>query len=205
MPTLINLKGDKDFYGTLKPKGNANPYTLEKAPPPPNPMSNVPLTNNFQRQQATERLSDLSDFNAKEKPVSTDELGSTNMKKLENQDDSITGRVKSFIDNPFNIDITKEDEEGRTWRGHKEKGELVKTTKIISTEGIADVGSIALDVVQPITDSVSDLGSRALSFAENKAFNIILLLGGLYIVSQFASGLGQSAGAVAKSKAKGEE
>lgn len=190
MPPLINLKGDKDFYGTLKPKGNANPYTLEKAPPPPNPMSNVPLTNNFQRQQATERLSDLSDFNAKEKPVSTDELGSTNMKKLENQDDSVGKRISNFLTNPL-IKTTEDQDKDQKKR---------VDSRIIGDETLAP----ASNVVQ-VAEIPLDLGSRALSFLENKAFNVVLLLGGLYIVSQFASGLGQSAGAVAKSKAKGEE
>ena len=69
MPPILLLKGDKNFYGELKPKLNGDADLLEKPAPPPNPMSNVALTNDIQRAHATRRLTDnINDPNAKELP-----------------------------------------------------------------------------------------------------------------------------------------
>ena len=45
-PALL-LKNDKDFYGKLKPTSVSTNQELEPPAPPPNPMSNVKLTNTF--------------------------------------------------------------------------------------------------------------------------------------------------------------
>ncbi len=197
MPPVLLLKNDKQFYGTLKPEGKADFSKLEKPAPPPNPMSNVALTTREARSNFRDRVtSDITALDTKEKPVNTDELIVPNTKKLENENDSTMNKVKAFIDNPFGIDTSQEDEEGRTWRKHKEVGEKVRITT--AQEGIDDA-------IEVVSKPVVDLGGRLMGFVEDKAFNLILLLGGIYIASQFASGLGKNIGVGGGKKYKVEE
>jgi len=77
---MLLLKGDKNFYGELKPKGSVDPQQLERPPPPPNPMSNVKLSNPLQRQNAVERITadinNPSDLGSSEDPTIQAELRS---------------------------------------------------------------------------------------------------------------------------------
>ena len=50
MPPILLLKGDKNFYGELKPAGLGNVEKLLKPAPAPESGSNVPLTNEVQRE-----------------------------------------------------------------------------------------------------------------------------------------------------------
>jgi len=191
MPPVLLLKGDKEFYGEAKPVGKGNFRELEKPAPPPTPISNVALTTKEARENFKDRVTtNIEALDTKEKPVNTDELRQTNIKKLERENDTMLSKVKAFVDNPFGIDTSQEDEEGRTWRKHKEVGEKVRITT--AQEGISDA-------VEVVSQPIKDIGGRVMGFVEDKAFNIILLIGGIYIASQFASGVGKG---LAKSNGK---
>ena len=192
MPPVLLLKGDDKFYGKMKIDGKGDPQQLERPPPPPNPMSNVKLTNDLQRRNAVDRITaDLknpSDLKSRENPTLQAELDIKDTEKLKQSTD-IGSTIKGFIDNPFGINTEMEDEEGRTWRSHKKKDEKVKITTV--GEGLQDAGEV---VQQNLIRPAGTLVERGFDFLEGKALSLILLLGGIYIASQFASGLGKSVG-----------
>lgn len=194
MPPVLLLKGDDKFYGKMKIESKGDPQGLERPPPPPNPMSNVKLTNDLQRKNAVDRITtDLknpSDLKSREDPTIQAELDIKDTEKLKQTTD-IGSTIKGFIDNPFGIDKEMEDEEGRTWRSHKKKGEKVKLA------GIEDAGEI---VQENLIRPAGTLVERGFDFLEGKALSLILLVGGIYIASQFASGLGSSVGKSKKSE-----
>ena len=178
MPPVLLLKNDKDFYGTLKPQGKGDVGKLERPAPPPNPMNpSIALTTNEARQNFKDRVTDnINDFDTREKPVSTDELRETNIKKLQNENDSVMKRVVSFLQDPI-IEQTPEQSLAQKQR---------EVSRISGKETDAPVENIVRVAEVPI-----ELGSRAVAFLEEKGFNLILLLGGIYIASQFAGGLGK--------------
>ena len=105
MPPILNLKNDKQFYGEIKPAGIGNSNMLEHPAPPPNPMSNVRLTNKLQRETATRRLTDnINDPNSKELPTIQAELKVKDTFKLNRSDEmSYSERLTEFIDDPLGI------------------------------------------------------------------------------------------------------
>ena len=55
---MLLLKGDKQFYGEINPPGSGNPEKLKNPAPPPD-LSNVPVTNEVQREnRLTENIKD---------------------------------------------------------------------------------------------------------------------------------------------------
>ena len=194
MPPALLLKNDKDFYGTLKPTGFTGSSPLEHPAPPPNPMSNVKLSNPIQRQNAVERINkDLStpdDLKSSENPTLQAELGNKDIEKLKNQDD-IGSRFVKFLQTPL-VETTKEAD---TQQQKREVQRIGLTNDNLEQNQIRPVGELPLKAVE----KTGELVERGISFIENKALSIILLVGGLYIASQFASGLGQSVGKSKKS------
>lgn len=189
MPPALLLKNDKDFYGTLKPTGFTGSSPLEHPAPPPNPMSNVKLSNPIQRDNAVERINkDLStpdDLKSSENPTLQAELGNKDIEKLKNQDD-IGSRFVKFLQTPL-VETTKEAD---TQQQKREVQRIGLSNDNLEQNQIRPVGELPLKAVE----KTGELVERGITFIENKALSIILLVGGLYIASQFASGLGQSVG-----------
>lgn len=189
MPPALLLKNDKDFYGTLKPTGFTGSSPLEHPAPPPNPMSNVKLSNPIQRDNAVERINkDLStpdDLKSSENPTLQAELGNKDIEKLKNQDD-IGSRFVKFLQTPL-VETTKEAD---TQQQKREVQRIGLSDDNLEQNQIRPVGELPLKAVE----KTGELVERGITFIENKALSIILLVGGLYIASQFASGLGQSVG-----------
>jgi len=186
MPPILLLKGDKNFYGSIKPEGpkiEENSLKGDKPALPPNPMTNTALTTKLSRNIGTNILENQinnPDANTNKKYIQEENLIQSKERKLdeyEKQDDvSLSSQVKQFIDNPFGIDTTQEDEEGRTWRGHKKKGEKVRITT--AREGLEDAKEV---IIEPAIQA----GQRVIEFTEDKIFKLILLLGGIYIAGEF--------------------
>ena len=189
MPPALLLKNDKDFYGTLKPTGFTGSSPLEHPAPPPNPMSNVKLSNPIQRENAVERINkDLStpdDLKSSENPILQAELGNKDIEKLKNEDD-IGSRFVKFLQTPL-VETTKEAD---TQQQKREVQRIGLSNDNLEQNQIRPVGELPLKAVE----KTGELVERGITFIENKALSIILLVGGLYIASQFASGLGQSVG-----------
>ncbi len=187
MPPLL-LKGDKNFYGELKPKGSVNPQELERPPPPPNPMSNVKLSNPIQRQNAVERITnDLNtpqDLGSSEDPTFQGELKRPDVDKIRDQPDSIGQKITRFLTAP----IVEVDDDAR------EKQKRRVTARIVGDESIAP----ATNEIRPFGEVPAKVGTDIYEgvkeYLDNKLFNLVLLVGGIYIAGQFVQGVAKSSG-----------
>ncbi len=193
MPPALLLKGDKNFYGELKPAGTADPQKLEKPPPPPNPMSNVKLSNQFQRDNAVSRITnDLNtpeDLGSSENPKIQAELNKKDIEKLKNKDDLYSKFVK-FVDDPMGVNEDKSvipDTEMRIQKGREEGTKPL----LFGREAIEDVRE---GIVAPAGEVVSDISESITKYIDNKLFMAVLVIGGIYIAGQFAQGIGKSSG-----------
>ena len=191
MPPVLLLKGDKEFYGEAKPVGKANFRELEKPAPPPTPISNVALTTKEARENFKDRVTtNIEALDTKEKPVNTDELRETNIKQLERENDSVMKRVVSFLQEP----IIKQTPEQELAQKQREVSRITGKESDAPAENIVRVGEVP-----------TEIGTRIINFVEDKAFNLILLIGGIYIASQFASGVGKGLAKTNGKKYKVEE
>ena len=191
MPPMLLLKGDKNFYGELKPEGSADPQKLEKPPPPPNPMSNVKLSNEIQRNNPVERITkDIStpeDLGSSEDPKIQAELNKKDIEKLKNKDDLYSRFVK-FVDDPMGINEDKSvipDTEMRIQKGREEGTKPL----LFGKEAIEDVRQ---GIVAPAGEVVSDISDSIQRYVDNKLMMAVLVIGGIYIAGQFAQGYGKS-------------
>lgn len=201
MPPILLLKGDKNFYGELKPAGSADPQKLEKPPPPPNPMSNVKLSNEFQRNNAVDRITkDINtpeDLGSSEDPKIQAELNKKDIEKLKNKDDLYSKFVK-FVDDPLGVNEDKSvipDTEMRIQKGREEGSKPL----LVGKEAIEDVRQ---GIVAPAGEVVSDVSESITKYIDNKLFMAVLLVGGLYIAGQFAQGAGRAISSSKKSDLK---
>lgn len=190
MPPILLLKGDKDFYGELKPAGTADPQLLEKPPPPPNPMSNVKLSNDIQRQNAVNRIStDVStpsNLGSSEDPTLQAELRSKDIEKLKKQDDSIGSRITKFLTSPI-VEVSDTDRENQKKRVQ---------ARILGDESIAPptneirpIGEVPIQGINVIKEYVND-----------RLFMAVVLVGGIYLAGQFLQGAGKSVSTSSNSK-----
>jgi hypothetical protein len=190
MPPLL-LKGDKDFYGTAKPTGKGDFNKLDRPAPPPTPISNVALTTKEARENFKDRVTEnIESIDTKEKPVSTDELKETNIKKLGRENDSVMNKVVSFLQTP----IIKQTPDQELAQKQREVSRITGKESDAPVENVVRVGEVP-----------SELSNRAFNFIETQAFNLVLLLGGIYIASQFASGVGKGLAKGGGKKYKVEE
>jgi hypothetical protein len=201
MPPILLLKGDKNFYGELKPAGSADPQKLEKPPPPPNPMSNVKLSNEFQRNNAVSRITkDINtpeDLGSSEDPKIQAELNRKDIEKLKDKDDLYSKMVR-FIDDPLGSNEDKSvipDTEMRIQKGREEGSKPL----LVGREAVEDVRQ---GIVAPAGEVVSDISESITKYIDNKLFMAVLLVGGLYIAGQFAVGAGRSITSGKKSESK---
>ena len=189
MPPVLLLKNDKNFYGSLKPTGFTGDNFLEHPAPPPNPMSNVALTNPIQRQNAVERINkDLStpdDLKSSENPTIQAELGSKDIERLKNSND-IGSRFVKFLQTPL-VETSKEAEAQQKKR---EVQRIGLSNDNLEENQIRPVGELPLKAVEKTGEFIG----RGFDFLENKAINLVLIIGGIYIASQFASSVGKNIG-----------
>lgn len=193
MPPALLLKGDKDFYGSLTPSGIADPQKLEKPPPPPNPMSNVKLSNQFQRDSTTSRITaDINtpeNLGSSEDPKIQAQLNRPDVEKLKTKDDLYSKMVK-FIDDPMGVNEDKSvvpDTEMRISKGVQEGSKKL----LYGNEAVQDVRE---GIVAPAGQVVSDVSDSVVKFVNDKLFIAVLLVGGIYLTGQFLQGAGKSLG-----------
>jgi len=122
MPPILNLKNDKKFYGTKDPAPGGDISKLEHPAIPPNPMSNVKLSNKIQRENAVERLTKdintVDNLEAKEKPVNQGELIAKDVEKLKKTND-LGSRLVSFLQSPI-VPVSEEAERDQKKERFKE-------------------------------------------------------------------------------------
>jgi len=190
MPPMLLLKGDKNFYGELKPKGTADPQQLERPPPPPNPMSNVKLTNPIQRENAVERITkDLStpaDLGSSEDPTIQAELRSKDIEKLKNTPDSIGQKITKFLTSPI-VEVSDTDRENQKKRA---------AARIVGDESIAP----PTNEIRPIGEVPAAAVNVLKEYVDNKLFMAVVIVGGIYLAGQFLQGAGKSMGKSKKSE-----
>lgn len=183
MPPLL-LKGDKNFYGELKPAGSVNPQDLERPPPPPNPMSNVKLSNPIQRQNAVERISnDLNnpaDLGSSEDPTFQGELQRPNIDKIKDVPDSIGQKITRFLTAPI-VEVSDTDRENQRRRS---------ASRIVGDESIAP----ATNEIRPVGEVPAAAANAVKEYINNKLFMAVLLIGGIYIAGQYVQGVAKSSG-----------
>lgn len=187
---MLLLKGDKNFYGELKPKGSVDPQQLERPPPPPNPMSNVKLSNPLQRQNAVERITadinNPSDLGSSEDPTIQAELRSKDIEKLKNQQDTIGQKITKFLTAPI-VEVSDTDRENQKRR---------VAARIVGDESIAP----ATNEIRPIGEVPAAAVNVVKDYIDNKLFMAVVIVGGIYLAGQFLQGAGKSIGKSKKSE-----
>jgi len=189
MPPALLLKGDKDFYGSLTPSGLADPQKLERPPPPPNPMSNVKLSNQLQRDSATSRISaDIStpeNLGSSEDPKIQAELNRKDIEKLKSKDDLYSRMVK-FIDDPTGTNEDKSVVPDTEMR-------LQNREIVAGTPAVLQVKNDLIDKpVEAIEDTASEISKNITNYINDKLFMAVVLVGGIYLAGQFLQGAGKS-------------
>ena len=180
MPPILNLKNDKKFYGTkdLAPGGDIS--KLEHPAIPPNPMSNVKLSNKIQRENAVERLTNdintVDNLESKEKPTNQGELVAKDVEKLKKSND-LGSRLVSFLQTPI-VPVNEEAERDQ------KKREVARI-------GLTD-DNLAENQVRPVGEVPSAIAQRGMDFIENKFIQVLVILGGIYIAGQFVGGVGKN-------------
>ena len=188
MPPIKHLlQSDRNFYGNLVPKPNQDPVnTLENSALPPNPMSNVPLTNNLQQSIAVNKLSnDLNtntnlDSKVKPPPISS-ELNQKDTKRYDsNKEISSFARFSNFIDNPLNMDNDKNME---TEARLEKQGREVVGFDRRSGPNLDGIRQVRNDLIDKPGEAVIDFAKDTFNFVENKLVQAVMLVGGIYLAS----------------------
>ncbi len=180
MPPALLIKGNDKYYGKLKPTGFTGSSPLQHPAPPPNPMSNVALTNELQRKEATERITkDLEtpeDLKSKELPTTSAELGRKDIAKL-NQSNDIGSQLVRFLRTPL-VEVSKEAEAQQQKR---EVERIVGETNEPIKNEVRPIGELPIAGVEYVGKVI-----------ENKIFTAVLFLSGVYLAGQFLSGYAKS-------------
>lgn len=175
MPPMLLLKGDKKFYGELKPIGLGDPEKLKKPAPPPESGSNVPLTNENQREN---RLTEnIKDPYSQEKRESSIEDKIINTEEIKSKDD-LGSRFVKFLQTP----LAEVDEVSAKNQKQRELSRIGVAPEPVSNE------------VRPVGEVPAALGNRVMDFIEKELLKVLLLAGGLYLAGQLVQGVGQNIG-----------
>ena len=180
MPPILNLKNDKKFYGTKDPAPGGDISKLEHPAIPPNPMSNVKLSNKIQRDHAVERLTNdintVDNLDSKEKPVNQGELIAKDVEKLKKTND-LGSKLVSFLQTPI-VPVNEEAERDQ------KKREVARI-------GLTD-DNLAENQVRPVGEVPVAIAQRGMDFIENKFIQVLVIVGGIYIAGQFVGGVGKN-------------
>ena len=187
MPPIKHLiESDRSFYGALVPKQNPDPVnTLENSALPPNPMSRVPLTNNFQQNLAVNKLSnDLNTNTNLDSKVKPPAISSEINQKDTNKYDSgkeLSGFSK-FIDNPLNIDNDKTFETEARLQGRDIVG--FDSASGPNLDGVRQIkNDLIVKPGEAVMDTVASITKDSFNFVENKMIQAVMLIGGIYLAS----------------------
>ncbi len=163
---------------------------LERPAPPPNPMSNVKLSNPIQRENAVNRITaDLNNpenLGSSENPSFQGELQRPDINKLQDQPDSIGQKISKFLTAPI-VEVSDTDRENQKRRA---------AARIVGDEAIAP----ATNEIRPIGEVPAQLGANIRDYIDNKLFMAVVIVGGVYLAGQFLQGAGKSMGKSKKSE-----
>ena len=180
MPPILNLKDDKKFYGTKELAKGGDISKLEHPAQPPNPMSNVKLSNKIQRENAIERLTNdintVDNLESKEKPTNQGELVAKDVEKLKKSND-LGSRLVSFLQTPI-VPVSEEAEKDQKKRE-------------VQRIGLTD-DNLAENQVRPVGEVPSAIAERGMNFIENKLIQVLVIVGGIYIAGQFVQGVAKN-------------
>lgn len=172
MPPMLLLKGDKQFYGQLKPAGSSKQEELEKPAPPPD-LSNVPLTNSVARENhLTENIKDP--YSSEKRTGESIEKDIKDVEKLKSSND-LGSRFVSFLQTPI-VSTNKISQEQQKQRE-------------LSRIGVAP--EPVTNTLRPIGEVPYSIGQRTFDFIEGKFMNILVLAAGVYLAGQFIQGVGK--------------
>lgn len=172
MPPILLLKGDKQFYGELKPAGVGSADLLKKPAPPPDPVTDVPLTNEAQREnRLTENIKDP--YSREERKGESIEKDVKDVEKLKSSND-LGSRFVSFLQTPI-VDV---DEVSVKNQKQRELSRIGVAPEPVSNE------------VRPIGEVPAEVGNRAMKFIEDNLMKLFLLGAGVYLAGQFIQGVG---------------
>lgn len=175
MPPMLLLKGDKQFYGELKPQGTSTQAELKKPAPPPD-RSNVPLTNEIARDKSvTENIKDP--YASETRKGESIEKDIKDIEKLQKSND-LGSRFVSFLQTP----IADVDEVATKNQKQRELSRIGVAPEPVSNE------------VRPIGEVPMELGNRAFKFFEDQFMKILVLGAGVYLAGQFLQGAARSTG-----------
>lgn len=189
MPPILLLKGDNQFYGSIKPPGERieqNSFNGNKPVLPPNPMSNTALTTSTSRKSATIQLENL--INNPTAPIkknlikedNLNEINIRNLDKLNSENDlSLGQKFTNFLQNPIietnDIDNKKQKE--------REKERIIPSLKSNEIKNqIRPIGEVPQKtIIQPAITAVGDI----YNFTEDKVLKFIGILGAIYLLGEY--------------------
>ena len=178
MPPIKLLKGDKQFYGEIKPPGTSTQEQLQHPAPPPNADGDVPLTNDFQRENF-KTLNEKDPYAREKRTGESIELEKVGIEELKEKED-LGSRFVSFLQTPI-ISTSQEAQKSQADR---------ETARITGDESYAPVKS----EIRPIGEVPLEIGNRVMNFIEKELLKVILLAGGVYLAGQFLEGVGKNLG-----------
>ena len=164
MPPILLLKGDKEFYGKIKPEsyGKGDPNKMDKGALPPNPVSAVHLATETQRQNQENRMNaDINDPKVQEKPT-----------LMADTDKSIGQRFTDFMTTDL-VPVSAED---------KKQQEKRQVERITGIEGETK------NIVRPIGEVPGQIASNAIDFIKQQGLQILIVVGGIYLIGKYIEG-----------------
>jgi len=174
MPPMLLLKGDKQFYGEIKPIGSSTQDELKKPAPPPD-LNNVPLTNDISRENhLTENIKDPYASEKREGEGVAIEKDIKDIEKLKKSND-LGSRFVSFLQTP----IVSTDKASQEEQKQRELSRIGVAPEPVSNN------------VRPVGEVPYSIGLRTINFLEGKFMNILVLAAGVYLAGQFIQGVGK--------------
>lgn len=178
MPPIKLLRGDRQFYGEIKPPGTSNQDQLAKPAPPPDVNSNVPLATETQRENfGTENIKDP--YSREQRKGESIELEKVGIEELKEKTD-LGSRFVSFLQTPI-VSTSTEAQKAQSER---------ETARITGDESYAPVKS----EIRPVGEVPAEVGNRVMNFIEKEFMKVVLVIGGVYLAGQFLEGIGKNLG-----------
>ena len=178
MPPILLLKKDATFYtDPFKNQGEGDPEKLENIAPPADTMSNVRVTNDNQRENRKDKLTEnINDPDSRENPEFSGELIVKDAEKIKGEDD-LGARFVKFLQTPI-VQTTDEADKPQKKR---------EVSRITGKESDAP----ATSEIRPIGEVPVAVGEAVSNFINTKLMNVLILFGGVYIAGEFIKGFGQ--------------
>lgn len=185
MPPMLLLKGDKQFYGEMKPAGSSNQEDLKKPAPPPD-LGNVPLTNDVARDNhLTENIKDP--YHSEKREGDAIEKNIKDVEKLKNSND-LGSRFVSFLQTP----IVSTDKASQEEQKQRELSRIGVAPEPVDNN------------IRPVGEVPYSIGEKTIKYFSDKFMNAVVLLAGVYLAGQFLQGVGRSSSSSSKKESSSD-